>query len=93
MLQRSYLLRSCFWWCSGLPPATSLFTDSEASSEAEEDRAALHSPTQSQSAALSNKMGRAAGAKGPLQQHNGTDPKQSQLMAAPSMGNQVCLDC
>ncbi len=27
--------------CSGLPPASSLFTDSEASSEAEEERAAV----------------------------------------------------
>ena len=29
--------------CSGLPPASSLFTDSEASSEAEEDKAAYDS--------------------------------------------------
>ena len=85
-----------FWCCSGLPPASSLFTDSEASSEAEEDRAALHNPAQSQSAVLSNKTGQAAGVpanKETSLQQDGTAFKQSQLMVAPSSINQVCLDC
>lgn len=84
-----------FWCCSGLPPASSLFTDSEASSEAEEDRAALHSPAQSLSAVLSNKRGQTAGVSAntePSQRHDGTRLKQSQLMAAPGSSNQVCLD-
>lgn len=42
---------SCY--CSGLPPASTLFTDSEASSEAEEDRSAVPGK-QSQRAALSH---------------------------------------
>lgn len=96
MLQYGHLLQSHFWCCSGLPPASSLFTDSETSSEAEEDRAAFCSPARSRSSVLSNKSGQAAGVsanKGALQQHDGTDLRQLQLMAAPSSGNQVCLDC
>lgn len=53
--------------CSGLPPASSLFTDSEASSEAEEEKAAVSGhasayrvPSFSDAAAMQS-------SKGPLQ--------------------------
>lgn len=80
--------------CSGLPPASSLFTDSEASSEAEEDKAALYRPAQARSAVLSCGLGcRAAVSanKEPLQQQNGVETKQSPLAIAPCSDNQVWL--
>ncbi|KAL3144977.1 hypothetical protein ABBQ32_003481 [Trebouxia sp. C0010 RCD-2024] len=70
---------------SGLPPASSLFTDSEASSEAEDDRA------QPQKAVLSHNIGQLASvfaSKAPLQQHDVIEPKSSKLVRAPSSDNQ-----
>lgn len=83
-----------FLCCSELPPASTLFTDSEASSEAEEDKAALHSPLQARSAVLSCSTGRRADVpanKEPLQPHNGVEPKQPPLAVAQCSDNQVWL--
>ncbi|KAL3145367.1 hypothetical protein ABBQ38_001621 [Trebouxia sp. C0009 RCD-2024] len=76
---------------SGLPPASSLFTDSEASSEAEDDRAAPLSQAQPQGAVLSHNIGQLANAsasKAPLQQRDVTGPKSLKLVRAPSSENQ-----
>ena len=80
--------------CSGLPPASSLFTDSEASSEAEDDGAIPHRQALRQGAVLGQSIGqlaRVSASKELLLRQDVTEPKQSKLVAAPSSDHQVCL--
>lgn len=84
--------------CSGLPPASTLFTDSEASSEAEEDRAGAAGHAQAHSTSIwshqvTDEGGMQAANKSPLQhqQANSTDVNSAHAVEpASEKGRKVC---